>query len=472
MKTQIDRRQYGIALIALLALVSLVLVGTLLTFARGADRALERERITTEALAQAKQALIDFAVIRGDRQIEVVCTGSDCRRLGDLPCPDLINTGNQPGASPGCGTSDRRLGRLPWKTLGLPDLRDGYGERLWYALSSNFSWSTHSGCTSTNKATCTNSDTIGTITIRDNSGNVVYDSTAATGVVAVIFSPGPPLVRQGASGPQDRSCRRGVGQDPKCDPANGVFECSNSLSEPWTLTALCNPSNYLDSVDHDTLTTLPLGVQDNRTLFESTLTNGFISGPIKDGSGSTIVNDRFVVITVQDIMPLIERRVALEVLRCMRLYAAANGNKYPWTSKGDDYAEDNDIDSSLFGRMANKLAKTKEDGLTDVWPTGCNIAEGSDINPPWWMNWKHMVFVAVDGAHSPTGTADVLTVNSANVAVAALVAGKKLTALSQIRVGQFDAVSEYLEAPNSAGTSLLQQPASSDLNDTVMFISP
>jgi hypothetical protein len=29
-----------------------------------------------------------------------------------------------------------RLGRLPWKTLGLPDLRDGDGERLWYAVSS------------------------------------------------------------------------------------------------------------------------------------------------------------------------------------------------------------------------------------------------------------------------------------------------------------------------------------------------
>ena len=32
----------------------------------------------------------------------------------------------------------RIIGRLPWKTFGLPDLRDGSGERLWYALSPNF----------------------------------------------------------------------------------------------------------------------------------------------------------------------------------------------------------------------------------------------------------------------------------------------------------------------------------------------
>jgi hypothetical protein len=31
-----------------------------------------------------------------------------------------------------CFYANQRMGRLPWKTLRLPDLRDGHGERLWY----------------------------------------------------------------------------------------------------------------------------------------------------------------------------------------------------------------------------------------------------------------------------------------------------------------------------------------------------
>src|SRR5258708_29066232 len=32
----------------------------------------------------------------------------------------------------------RSIGRIPWKTLGIDDLRDASGERLWYALAHNF----------------------------------------------------------------------------------------------------------------------------------------------------------------------------------------------------------------------------------------------------------------------------------------------------------------------------------------------
>ena len=60
---------------------------------------------------------------------------------GYLPCPDTDGDG---WAEATCGSLDgasgqaSRLGLLPWKTLGLPDLRDGYGERLWYAVSSKY----------------------------------------------------------------------------------------------------------------------------------------------------------------------------------------------------------------------------------------------------------------------------------------------------------------------------------------------
>src|SRR5262245_29714894 len=93
---------------------------------------IERDKKTAEALAQAKVALIGYAV--------GVNFFSGTPRPGDLPCPDLNDSGSS-GASCGnaAGTTGQtsRIGRLPWKSLGLPDLRDGNGERLWYAVSSN-----------------------------------------------------------------------------------------------------------------------------------------------------------------------------------------------------------------------------------------------------------------------------------------------------------------------------------------------
>ena len=57
----------------------------------------------------------------------------DDNRPGSLPCPDTDDDGIAEMLSgPNCPSN---VGRLPWRTLELPDLRDGSGERLWYALS-------------------------------------------------------------------------------------------------------------------------------------------------------------------------------------------------------------------------------------------------------------------------------------------------------------------------------------------------
>src|SRR6185436_5506383 len=96
----------------------------------GSDGA--RERATERALAEAREALLAFAA---DRAIDTVVGA------GYLPCPDLDNDG---WAEPTCGSlagdigQDERIGRLPWKTLGIADVRDGDGERLWYAVSAKY----------------------------------------------------------------------------------------------------------------------------------------------------------------------------------------------------------------------------------------------------------------------------------------------------------------------------------------------
>lgn len=122
----------------------------------------ERDKITAAALVQARDALIGRAA-------------SDSNRPGELPCPDVNNDGQSAFST----TCTNLVGRLPWYTLRLPDLRDGYGERLWYALVDNF----HAGDT-----LALNTTTTGRLSITGTS--------PANNVIAIVFSPGPALGNQ------------------------------------------------------------------------------------------------------------------------------------------------------------------------------------------------------------------------------------------------------------------------------------
>jgi type II secretory pathway pseudopilin PulG len=476
-----SRQQRGVALIVLLALVSFVLIGALLSFAGGTDDSIERSKRTEAALAQAKLALIDYAasVYLGS---PCAAPGNNCPRPGDLPCPDLNNSGTA-DAVPACDATVRRIGRLPWRTLGLPDLRDGYGERLWYAVSANFKNNTRTVCTAVANTGCLNSDTPGTITIRDNRGNVLYDAGAApsTGVVAVVFAPGAALTREGAAAAQDRSCLRGGVADPLCDPTvGGNYTCSGTgagTPPDYFQTALCNPQNYLDTVDASVIAGLP-ATQDNARLFEPILPNGngFISGPIVDGSGNTIVNDRFVLITVAEIRPAIEQRVAREVLGCLKQYAAASGGRYPWTAKPDDYTDFADQSGTRFGRVPDSFINTNADNalMPLNWPSGCNISPGSG----WWLNWKELVFMAVAQGFDPSvgvvGCGTCLSINPpafSNKGVAVIVAGHALTGQAHGPASfPTEPLSNYLEGGNVAGASpLTQSAATSSFDDVTVF---
>lgn len=164
-------RQRGAALIVMLVIVVMgaatVLVNSLST--TGMQTA--RQGTTSAALAQAKDALIGYAI------------KDNIVRTGELPCPDIDNDGQLTMNVDFVGSQCANLiGRLPWKTLGLPDLRDAAGERLWYAVSDPF----HA-----NSTAVLNSNTVGTLTV---SGNL-----SASNVIAIVFAPG-----QSLSG-QDRS---------------------------------------------------------------------------------------------------------------------------------------------------------------------------------------------------------------------------------------------------------------------------
>jgi len=314
-----------IAMVALAAALAAVIVASFLTPAAG------RDAVSDRALAQAREALIAYAA---DRNI-TAWVGP-----GYLPCPDLDNDGwaeSTCGSQNGDSGQEERLGRLPWKTLGLPDLRDGHGERLWYAVSSK-----HKGllnCAQSRACLDMSPDSaLGTITVRDPSGTVVHDGTSTdlyaaerTGAVAVIIAPGPPLRRLGAASEQRRE-----GLDAR------------------------NPASYLDKAPDGA------GGEDNADFVDrndpagrSRNHNGFIRGPVFDGEGRLVVNDRVAAIGYRDLMPRVMRRVALEVAQCLRFYASRpeNGGRYPRPTPAcrqalaDPSTAWSDARDALFGRI-------------------------------------------------------------------------------------------------------------------------
>jgi hypothetical protein len=442
------------ALIGMAFFIFVVLLGFLINQKSGADVEAERERVTARALAQAKEALIAYA---SDRPLET----DPGTRPGDLLCPDMDNDGE---AESNCGNVDgttqqeNRLGRLPWKTLSIPDLRDGYGERLWYAVSNNFKNST--------KRLPLNSDTPGTITLRSSSGAIMFDASTENGVVAVIISAGPALQRQGVGTAQMRTCDRLGVADSDC-----LTDDSCTNPDPRH-TNKCNSLNYLDALS---------GVEDNAQFIDGSGVDGFINGPIKDASGNFIVNDRILPITVDNIMLPVEKRVLLEVRVCLNAYAAitSNNSRYPWASAS--YPSYSDTTNQRFGRIPdepfNNTRTSSSSTMSDFWAPGCPFSSSSN----WWHtnNWKEVIFYGVASAFEPASTVATscgsclqvsppIAVNKKFVAIAA---GRKLSGQNRASNPDRGTISNYLELQNSTPSdNIFQQgSATTTFNDKVMY---
>lgn len=168
-------RQRGVALLVVVGLIAVGATFLLLRSLNAATWRADRYRVTQEALVKAKEALIARAV-------------ADDNRPGSLPCPDIDNDGNaELFAGIQCPSY---VGRLPWKTLDLPDLRDASGERLWYVLSP-----THRDHAT---AEPINSNTVGQLSLTG--------TQPAANLLAIVLAPGNALARAGAATIQDRSC--------------------------------------------------------------------------------------------------------------------------------------------------------------------------------------------------------------------------------------------------------------------------
>jgi hypothetical protein len=285
MSTKRRTAQRGYAALATVAIIALALSTFILTTFNGNALRNEQDRKTITALGVARDALISYAA------------ADPTHDPGLLPCPDTDNDGS---ADSPCGVQYATvIGRLPWRTLGLTDLRDGTDECLWYVVSGNFK---NSG---TAAPAWVNSTSLGTLVVNNDLGAAI---TTPNSVVAIVFAPGSPLAGQ------DRT-------------AAGASVCGGNT----------NPAAYLDTA----------GGVNNAT--------GNGASTYVAGNPSATFNDQLLYLATDQLFAAVNRRVLAELrgattgtLTGLMAYYDAHSSSYPWAADGTG----SQVISQTSGRFA------------------------------------------------------------------------------------------------------------------------
>ena len=253
-------KQRGAALLIMLVILVVGIATVLINSLTSSTVNTARQATTAAALAQAKEALIGYAA-------------KDTTRPGELPCPDVNDDGQLTMGTDYIGSNCvSPIGRLPWKTLGLPELHDGAGEHLWYTISKTF-WA--------NGSALINSDTQGSL--------IVSGSTTASNVIAIVFAAGPPANNQSRSHTNQVAC---------------------ATSGTTVAESLC-AANYLEG--------------NNAALSTVAVPNiNYLSA-----NASSTFNDQMILITPGNLFPVVEKRVAKELKGVFASYISANPGEYP-----------------------------------------------------------------------------------------------------------------------------------------------
>ncbi len=305
--------QRGAAMMVMLVIMVMGTAAFLVSALNSSSLQIERNKKTAEALAQAKNALIAFAV-----------TDSGNNSPGSLPCPDNLGA----GAAEVAADCTFYIGRLPWKTLGLPDLRDASGAPLWYALSRNFRKDV------TNNPI--NSDSMGTLKI--------FGSPSAGNLAAIVFAPGANLGGQSRSDTQTAACSttgNTVIVQNLC--ATNYLEGQNAFASPAAApnTQYVVATNLAGAFVIGTAYKIEtLGTTDFTSIGAASNTVGltFTATSVGTGTGTASSdtesnNDQVTYITTDNLIPNVEKRIAREVKQCLDDYAAESSSKYPWAAE-------------------------------------------------------------------------------------------------------------------------------------------
>lgn len=455
-------RQRGVALLVMLIIAGVLGVVFVTTVVGGSPDDADRDRSTQAALARAKEALVSYAVTYMDRHPDDV--------PGYLPCPDQGTPASlREGAASGtCGAAftgavagDNAIGRLPWFTLGIEPLRDGYGECLWYAVSSTYK--------NNPEPAMLNWDSEGRFRIMGPDANPVKvrDPLNPTGptvdldlVVAVIIAPGP------AFGAQTR------GTDATFAPT-----CGGNYTA----------SNYLDTGPGSVNNANPT-ISGQATFIQGARTNTF--------------NDQVVYITVRDIWDAVTRRTDMmarftlltrQVAVCLATYPTAGGSsdrRLPWAvslsqspyTLNSNYPDSTNLE---FGRTPySASASDSSTGFSSGNPSPnnhvmlertnlvggngrCTTWTARDDN--WWQHWRDHLFYRVSSRVEPNDSSsnnctsnNCLRMNSSSYVMAGIVmfAGRGTTMRTTAQKGS---ANNYLNSENTDGDDEYQSPVSTGM---------
>lgn len=431
------RLQTGAALLIFLILLVVAALTYLVSSLTPEMVEARRAQKTSEALVQARDALIGYALKYRD---EEAGQGRPDRMYGYLPLPDLGSSRNinVTCTGEGCdantftglafdanGIGPTVVGRFPWRTLGIAPLRDGYSECLWLIVSSLHSRIQRSSPSPVLPPM--NWDTLGQLDVVIANGTNALASALANAharPVAIVFSPGPPLPGQDRS----PSATDNVGL------CGGNYNVANYL-DPAVATTFGGITNYLGGTNAASGATGDSNPANDPDLPKGMLTQGkiFVAGGnyLRDtcqGSNCNLAaNDTGLGITGDmlfgairknayfrtDINTLLDKAVV-----CLRDEIAAGGSLTSGKIAGAD-------NNTCYG--------------SGVYPLG------------YYPHYRDQVFV--------TGSA---TVNGAACAGALLFAGQRNTGQLRITAAEKSLPANYLEGTNLAnfvaGTNIFSGP--------------
>ena len=329
-QTLTSARQRGAALLVILVLLITGGAYLLVSQLNRVSGRIDAEKKTAAALAQAKEALIGWAV-------------GNLTTPGMLPYPDRRDDGQYDGLSdcPAAGVATSAillLGKIPqvgsanpcvvpWTALGL-DVVDGAGEVLWYAVSRNLVSSF--GVAPVINPGIINSPTFPWLVVRDPLGNIINDRVAF-----VLIAPGPALPGQNRTVPPTPGLPPSAAQF-----LEGILAVSNAdFDGAYDTGAPCLPATPPTPMCEDFVMSEP---------WPSTTAPTF--------------NDRLLYVTIGELMPLIEQRVAREVRQALNRSAATNGGMFPT--------------AAALGYLGNSCGNP--DGFLPLSPCQCT-SDGTDV---------------------------------------------------------------------------------------------
>lgn len=364
--------QSGVALIAIMIFLVLIALSVLLYKLNQRDFSVQRQQRTSEALAQAKDALLGYGASYYDKY----------HSYGFLPCPDVNNNAAYPeGAAHGnCDSKNiPSLGRLPWRTLGLPPLYDGYGECLWYAVSGRYKNAT----TATARNTMLNETQKGFFTVYSRTGtSTAQPLTTTDDVVAVIIAPNHQHSTQN-----------------RTPVSTGVEQCGGNY----------NAINYLDEDSHS-------GIRNYDLRAAIDAANDFIIS----NSNDTALNDQILYITREELFRLIYKRTDFEdnmrlIPQCIANYVTKNplytndgdfsndDKRFPWAANGALTTEDNaaydDQNNTLTGRLPHAVlhSNAQTSNPENYLLQNCTHTAAFTL----WQHWKNTVTYRISPAYRP-----------------------------------------------------------------------